>query len=148
MKFAFFSTKLCWTKLFSGRLETHRIAMSMARQPFVGCARGWLVSAVFWSWIEKCSDFPDRYGNEKRNVHAHSIHTHLQHFQSARPHALSSVSKISLTHFDKPPPLLVRLDVPPLLLSHWKNNTNFPNNSHDRQFFVHVWYNFSTWSSP
>ena len=54
----------------------------MARQSSVGRARGWLVSAIFWSWIEKkSSDFPDRFRNEKWNAHAHSVHAHLQQFR-------------------------------------------------------------------
>ena len=32
--------------------------LTMARQPSVGWACGWLVSAVFWSWVEKMLWFP------------------------------------------------------------------------------------------
>ena len=75
----------------------------MARQSPVGWACGWLVSAVFWSWIEKSSDFPDRFRNEKWNARAHSVGEHLQRFQSPRSyraHALSSVGKSSLSQLD------------------------------------------------
>ena len=75
----------------------------MVRQPNVGRACGWLVSAVFWSWVEKSSDFPDRFRSEKWNARAHSVRAHLQHFQSRwsyRAHALSSVVKSSLRQLD------------------------------------------------
>ena len=43
--------------------------MSMTRHnSFVGWALGWLVSAVFWAWIEKNSHFPDLLWNEKWNA--------------------------------------------------------------------------------
>ena len=75
----------------------------MASQPSVGWACGWLVSAVFWSWIEKSSDFPHRFRNEKWNACAHSVRAHLQHFQSQQSyhaHAPSSVAKSSLSQLD------------------------------------------------
>ena len=78
-------------------------ALSMARQPDVGRACGWLVSAVLWSWVEKSSDFPDRFRNEKWNPRAHSVRGHLQHFQSHgsyRAHAIVYVVKSSLRQLD------------------------------------------------
>ena len=75
----------------------------MARQPSVGWACGWLVPAVFWSWVETCSDFPDRFWNEKLNARAHSVRAHLQHFRSQRSycaHAPSSVAKSSLSQLN------------------------------------------------
>ena len=77
----------------------------MARQPSVGWACGWLVSAVFWSWVENMRWFPwpFRFWNEKWNARAHSVRAHLRHFQSQRSyraHALSSVAKSSLSQLD------------------------------------------------
>ena len=64
------------------RARGHALSVDAPCQPSVGWACGWLVSAVFWSWVEKSSDFPDRFWNEKWNARAHSVRTHLQHFQS------------------------------------------------------------------
>ena len=104
MKFAFFSTKPCWTKLSQSRWRPRGNALSMACQSSVGWACGLLVSAEFWSWKDKESaDFPDRFRNEKWNARAHSVRAHLQHFQSPRSyraHSLSSVTKSSLNQLD------------------------------------------------
>ena len=53
-----------------GRWRPRGNALSMAHQLSVGRACGWLVSAVFRSWVEKNSDFPDRFRNEKWNTRA------------------------------------------------------------------------------
>ena len=95
----------------------------MARQSSVGWACGRLVSAVSWLWIEKGSDFPDRFQNEKWNARAHSIGEHLQRFQSPRSyraHALSSVAKSSLSQLDmfqyqKDRPFPIAIDIAPTL---------------------------------
>ena len=75
----------------------------MARQSCIAGACGWLVSAVFWSWIAKSSYFPDRFRNEKWNARGHSVCAHRQHFQSRRTccaYAISSVARSSLTQLD------------------------------------------------
>ena len=101
--FFFFFDYALLKHTFLRPLEASRNALSMAHQPNVGRACGWLVSAVFCSWVEKSSDFADRFRNEKWNARAHSVHAHLQHFQSQRSyraHSLSSVAKSSLRQLD------------------------------------------------
>ena len=47
----------------------------MARQPNVGRACGWLVSAVFWSWVEKKLWFPWPFSKRKMRVHTRFART-------------------------------------------------------------------------
>ena len=99
----FFQLSRAEPNFFRGRWRPRGNALLMARQSSVGWACGWLVSAVFWSWIEKKLWFPSPFWNEKWNARAHSVRTHLQQFQSPwsyRAHALSSVVKSSLTQLD------------------------------------------------
>ena len=101
-KFAFCRQSQAEPNFSQGPWRPSRHALSIARQSFFGWAGGWLVSAVFWSGIEKSFDFPDRFRNEKWNVRANSVREH-QHFQSPLSycaHALSSVAKSSLTQLD------------------------------------------------
>ena len=71
----FFRLRCAEPKFSQVRCKPCGHALSMACQLSVGWACRWLVSAVFWSWIEKSSDFPDRFRNEKWNARAHSIRT-------------------------------------------------------------------------
>ena len=68
-KLAFFSTELCWTKLFI------RAARCLAESPCRwrvkknsagGWACGWLVSAVLWAWIKEKLFFPWPFSKRKR----------------------------------------------------------------------------------
>ena len=49
----FFQLSRAEPNFSQGRWRPRGNALSMARQPSVGWARVWLISAAFWSWIEK-----------------------------------------------------------------------------------------------
>ena len=51
--FFFFRLSRAERNFSQGRWRPRGNALSMARQPNVGRACGWLFSAVFWSWVEK-----------------------------------------------------------------------------------------------
>ena len=48
-----------------GRWRPRGHALSMARESSVGWACGWLVSAVFWLWIERKLRFPGPFSKPK-----------------------------------------------------------------------------------
>ena len=83
-----------------GRWRPRGHALSMARQSSVGSACGWLVSAVFWAWIEKkalLSLTVFVFETKKWNARAHSVRANLQRFQSLRSYRAQTRKSSSRT---------------------------------------------------
>ena len=72
MKFAFvFRQSRAEANFSQGHCRPSGIAMSMARRSSVSRACGWLVSAVFWAWIEKEALIFLTVFETKNEIHVH-----------------------------------------------------------------------------
>ena len=99
----FFRLSCAERNISQGRWRPRGNALSMARQPNVGRACGWLVSAVFWSWVEKKLWFPWPFSKRKMKCACTLGSRAPATFSESlgyRAHALSSVVKSSLRQLD------------------------------------------------